>query len=229
MATSTHAGDFFKELRLSRGLSQRGLAMKMGVSHSTISKIENGERSPKLELLMKYSDALKVDLTYLVVHSKGDYMNPIIPKMNEEDRLKFEDELINVDLDIKVPIVGTVKAGTPILAVENIEDHVLVDRNRLPKNKTYYALKVKGDSMDKVFKEGSIIIVEKTDLVDNKDIAVVGINGNEATVKRVMFSDDDHIALIPESFNPAHTTQVIFMPDSEVHILGKVIQSISFF
>lgn len=222
-------GVFFKELRESRGLSQRGLAIKMGISNSTISKIESDERKPKFELLERYSRALHVDLTYLIAVSKGHIINPSVPppEILEEEQIRQED-MIEVDMTRKIPLVGTVKAGRPILAIDNIEDYIAVDRNRLSKNKVYYALKIKGDSMNKLFPDGTTIVVEKTNEVENNQIAVVGINGDEATVKRVTFADDN-IALIPESYNPAHVTRVLNLPDSDVHILGRVVQAITYF
>ena len=82
--------------------------------------------------------------------------------------------------------------------------------------------------MDKLFAEGSIVVVEKDTMVDNGQIAVVAINGDEATVKRVTFADGN-IALIPESTNPAYTTKVFDVVKDEVHILGRVVQSIIYF
>lgn len=222
-------GVFLRELRESRGLSQRGLALKMGISNSTISKIENDERRPKFEILEKYSRALRVDLTYLIAINKGHIINPTIPPLEiaEEEQIRQED-IIEVDMTMKIPLVGTVKAGSPILAIDNIEDYITVDRNRLSKDRIYYALIIKGDSMDKLFPEGTTIVVEKTNSVENNQIAVVGINGYEATVKRVTFAGDN-IALIPESNNPAHLPHVLNLPDNDVHILGRVVQAISYF
>ena len=209
-------GEYLKKLREDRGLSQRGLAMKMNVSNASISDIERGNQKPKFEMLMLFAKALNVDFDDLITIQQGEYLNDM-----------FRDR-IEVDMSMKIPLVGSVRAGMPELAQDNLEGYISVDRKRFENEKTYYALKIKGDSMDMLFKEGTIVIVEKDTMVDNGQIAVVAVNGNEATVKRVTFADGN-IALIPESTNPAYTTKVFDVVKDDIHILGRVVQAISYF
>lgn len=211
-------GEYLAYLRLTRGLSQRGLAIKMGVSHSSVSKVESGERKPKLEMLEKFALALNADLEVLIAILQGN---------EKADSYNLEKEKIKVDMATRIPIVGTVRAGIPILAIENIEGYLTLDISRLGSDKDYYGLRIKGDSMDKRFNNGAVIVVEKTEAVENGQIAVVGINGNEATVKKVMFAEGN-IALIPESNNPAHITQVYNIKNDDIHIFGRVVQSIAY-
>jgi len=211
-------GKYLEDLRLARNLSQRGLAMKMGVSHSSISKVESGERKPKLEMLEKFAQALNADLAELIAILQGD---------EKADSYDVEKDKIKLDMATRIPIVGTVRAGIPILAIENIEGYLTLDISRLGSDKVYYGLRIKGDSMDKRFINGAVIVVEKTEYVENGQIAVVGINGNEATVKKVMFAEGN-IALIPESNNPAHITHVYNIKKDDIHIFGRVVQSIAY-
>jgi len=213
----TAIGKYITKLRTDRGLTQRGLALKMEVSNSSISKIENGERLPKLDMLDRFSKALHVDLAELIAIQKSD----------EKDSYNIEKEQIDVQIAVKIPLLGVVRAGVPILATENIEGYLTVDMSRLSKDKSYYGLRIKGDSMDKRFTSGTVIIVEKTEVIENGEIAVVGVNGNEATVKKVMFADDN-IALIPESNNPAHVTKLYNIVKDDIHILGKAVQAITY-
>lgn len=209
--------EYLKSLRETRGLSQRGLAIKMGVSNSSISQIESNRNKPSLDMLVLFAKALNVDLEKLIAVQQG-----------ENDTYDLNKDKIVVDMSMKIPLVGSVRAGMPELAEDNLEGYITVDRNRYGNEKTYYALKIKGDSMDRLFKDGSVVIVEKDTMVDNGQIAVVAINGNEATVKRVTFADGN-IALIPESINPAYTTKVFDVLRDDIHIMGRVVQSISYF
>lgn len=220
-------GDYIKRLRESKGLGLNELAEKAGLSNATISYIESGRNEPSTRTIQKLAKALDSDSAVLLA---------ILDTAREYEEI--ENELgyvpdsfkINTDIkmDYKVPLIGSVRAGVPILATENIESYLLYDSRRLNKDATYFALKIVGDSMDKLFREGDVVLVEKMDMVSNGQIAVVGINGDEATVKRVTFADGN-IALIPESNNPAHVTKVYNIKDDEIHIIGRVVQSTRFF
>lgn len=115
---------------------------------------------------------------------------------------------------INIPVIGTVAAGTPILAQENIESYIPLLADRLP-NKDLFILNVKGDSMINcgIF-NGDQIIVEQCSTAENSEI-VVALVDDSATVKR-FFKEDDHIRLQPEN----DTMDPIILPD--VTILGKV-------
>ncbi len=115
---------------------------------------------------------------------------------------------------INIPVIGTVAAGTPILAQENIESYIPLLADRLP-NKDLFILNVKGDSMINcgIF-NGDQIIVEQCSTAENGEI-VVALVDDSATVKR-FFKEDDHIRLQPEN----DTMDPIILPD--VTILGKV-------
>jgi repressor LexA len=210
--------EYLKNLRKARGFTQRGLALKMGVSNSTISQIENGRNKPSIDLLFSYARALNGDISAMIA----------IMQNESKDHKYTKDDLVEVDMSLYVPLVGSVRAGQPILTEQNIEEYLLFDRRKLNPESIYFALRIVGDSMDKLFREGDIVLVEKMEMVSNGQIAVVGINGYEATVKRVNIGDGN-IALIPESNNPVHIPKVYSLEDEEIHIIGRVIQSTRFF
>lgn len=112
-----------------------------------------------------------------------------------------------------VPLLGTVTAGKPILAVESIEDYIPVPVKA--KNKNLFALRVRGDSMvNAAILDGDIIIVEKTPVAGNGEI-VVALIDDEATVKR-FYKENGHFRLQPENddYEPIIVDQLV--------ILGKV-------
>ncbi len=112
-----------------------------------------------------------------------------------------------------VPVVGTVTAGQPILAVESIEDYIPLPVKN--KGKNMFALNVKGDSMVNAgILNGDTVIVEQTPTAANGEI-VVALIGDEATVKR-FYKENGHFRLQPE--NDAYEPIIV----DEVSVLGKV-------
>ena len=113
-----------------------------------------------------------------------------------------------------VPLVGTVTAGQPILAVESIEDYIPVPINSA--GRELFALHVKGDSMiNAAISDGDLVIVEKTPVAENGEI-VVALIDDEATVKR-FYKENGHFRLQPENDN----YEPIIV--DELAVLGKVI------
>lgn len=116
---------------------------------------------------------------------------------------------------VQIPMIGTVAAGQPILAEENIEDYFPVPAELLP-NKQTFMLRIKGESMINagIF-DGDRVIVEQTSTAQNGDI-VVALIEDSATVKR-FYKEDGHYRLQPEN----DTMEPILV--SDLNILGKVI------
>lgn len=118
---------------------------------------------------------------------------------------------------LMVPVAGKIRAGRPILATEDIDAHILIDKSLFPA-KDAFSLKVTGDSMIEAgILDGDYVVVKPQKVIENGEIGVFLI-GDEATVKRI-FKDEKKIVLKPEnrhmkpeSYNPA-----------EVIIIGKVI------
>jgi len=116
---------------------------------------------------------------------------------------------------VEIPILGNVAAGIPIMAEENFDGNILMHRSLLKKNKKYFALKVKGDSMSGIgILEGDTAIIEKQNTVRNGDIAVAVLE-DAVTLKR-FFKESSRIRLQAE--NPRY--KPIFSQD--VKILGRL-------
>lgn len=201
-----------KFLRERFGMEQIDLAKKLGrKSSSSISEWEKGKYTPKMATLKQIAEIFNVNIDDLM---KKDLKNPT-------------DEVIQ-PLPVKeIPIVSQISAGLPIYAEENILEHTYIATKKLNTNKEIFGLRVNGDSMDKEFRDGDVVIVEKDAVVENGQIAVVQVNGYNATVKRVRY-EKDRIILIPESNNPAHYPQV-YSQDDEIKIIGKVVSSQKFY
>lgn len=180
------------------------LSEKTGISKSTISRYLSGGYIAKQRNLLKLSIALHVEPKFL-----------------------FPDAAQELDANLKVyriPIVGKVMAGTPIDAIENITDYIRVT-NPAAADGSYYALHVTGASMEPEMREGDLVIVHKQDYFDSGDICIVLVNGNEATVKKVIKSDQG-ITLI--GFNatvyPPHFYNARQVEELPVRVIGKVKQ-----
>ncbi|MFZ3065691.1 MAG: transcriptional repressor LexA [Nitrospirota bacterium] len=116
-----------------------------------------------------------------------------------------------------VPVIGKVTAGKPILAVEDIEGHMLIDKT-LFKTEDAFSLRIKGESMIGAgILDGDYVIVKPQTSIESGEIAVALI-GDEATVKRI-YTKKTQIILKPENKD---MKPVAYNPDS-VKIIGKVI------
>src|SRR5699024_10647825 len=102
-------------------------------------------------------------------------------------------------------------------AEDNIESYIAI----LNGKENTFGVIVNGDSLDKEFKDGDIVIVEKDAIVENGQIGVVHINGYNASVRRIKYNDDD-IILIQDSYNNEHVPK-IFNRNDHIHIVGRVV------
>jgi len=209
-------GDHIKELRESSGWSQRQLAAKADISNSTLSLYESNERTPSITALLKLSKALHADFGTMINMLEGTKDNTYVYR-----------DFNKIAGVVAIPIVGTVRAGRPIMAIDNIEGYINIDRMMLSNNKEYYGLKITGDSMDKIIAIGSIVILEKTEDVKDGDIAVIGVNDQEATIKKIQFKNNK-VILYPMSNNPIYEP-LFYDEDDDIKILGKLIMSINQF
>ncbi|MBQ5898252.1 MAG: helix-turn-helix domain-containing protein, partial [Oscillospiraceae bacterium] len=157
----------FKNLRKDNNLTQAELAKKLGVAPSTVGMYERGQREPDFETLEKIANYFSVN------------MNTLLGKENETD-------IASGSLGIKIPVLGKVAAGIPITAVENILDYEEIS-SEMASSGEYVALKIQGSSMEPRMFEGDVVIVRVQSSVEHGEVAVVMVDGSEATVKKVQF------------------------------------------
>ena len=194
----------FKNLRKDNNLTQAELAKKLGVAPSTVGMYERGQREPDFETLEKIANYFSVN------------MNTLLGKENETD-------IASGSLGIKIPVLGKVAAGIPITAVENILDYEEIS-SEMASSGEYVALKIQGSSMEPRMYEGDVVIVRVQSSVEHGEVAVVMVDGSEATVKKVQLLSN---GILLQPFNP--TYEPIFYSNEEieklpVRIFGKVVE-----
>ena len=214
-------GKKLKALRTSMNLTQEGLAKTLNTKYGTnfnkgmISKWENDKEEPRIDSVRYIADFF------------GMSLDEILGLKNNELSMY---EVVNNDFSniTNIPIVGTIAAGQPILAAQNIEGYMPILSSFINKYKEYFYLRVKGNSMNLEFPDGSYVLVERTSEVENGSIAVVLVNGYEATVKKVSINKNI-ITLIPMSNDPSYQPQIYDITKDEVNIIGKVVQAVKIY
>ncbi len=206
-------GDLIREYREKQNISQRQFADRCGLSNGYISIIEKGVNpntgrpvTPTLPQLSKIAKGLNLSVME---------MFEIVEDMPVD--IGIIPNIIPLPEMRKIPLIGTIACGAPILAEEHIEDYI-----DIPKHiNADFALTCKGDSMinARIF-DGDTVYIRQQDTVENGEIAAVLIDG-EATLKKVKFHPD-RIILEPE--NPMHDPLVFRNEEmNNIRILGKAV------
>lgn len=197
-----------KKFREELNLTQQDLADKLNCSKSVIGLYESETRKPSLEVLIKLSNIFNCSIDYLL--GKTDVRKPV--------------ENINTPKKYYMcPVYGRISAGQPNWAEECIEGRLPIDielMNIVDPEECFF-LRVNGESMNKEIQNGAYALIRKTDSVDDGDIAVVLVNGYDATLK-VFNRQGDFILLEPMSTDSSFKTQV-YGKDTEIKIIGKYI------
>ena len=195
-----------KELRKSRNLTQAELAKILGIAQPTLSGWENDKFQIDDDIKTKIADYFGVTVDYL---------------LGREDITKLSNYLGPVIETKKIPIIGTVKCGPDGLAFEDIDGYVYVDDDLTGE---IFALRYKGDSMKfEAIDDGDIAIVRRQDDVECGELAVVAVNGDEGTLKRVRKFDG---GIILEAANPDYPPRIFTGEDlNKIKIVGKVLET----
>ncbi len=192
-----------KDLRIKNNELQEDIGKIIGVSGRAIGNYETGKRKMSPEIVLKLAEHFNVTTDYLLGKDVDNNVFPI------------------PDNAVPIPVVGKISAGLPILATENISRYEFAPSSLINKNFTYFYLTVTGDSMNRKFNDGDIVLVQQQNDLENDEIGVFLID-NEATVKRYK-KEDDRIVLYPMSTNPEHDPQIYNPKETNVKIIGKVI------
>lgn len=194
-------GRIIKNLLDMKSINQKDLADMTGITEATISRYINGTREPKGSLLRLIADKLNVSVDYLMGMegaNNGKYL---------------------------IPVFSQVAAGNPIFASDEIIDYEEIPIEWKDKGE-FFAVRLKGDSMLPRFAEGDVVIVRKQDSVDSGDLAIVLVNGDEATFKKVELLDNGIVLIALNS--AVYTPKVYTNDDIErllVRIIGKVVEA----
>ena len=184
-----------KELRQKNGLSQMRLAQLVGVHQTAISQWEKGRTAPDRNSLIRLAEIFEVSVDSLISDNGADDKNLI-------------------------PVLGFIRAGMPVEAVENIIGYEKIGKSA--DKSRYFALRIVGDSMMPRFCQGDTVIVRQQNDADTGDIVVAFVGENDATIKKLI-KKDSGIVLMPlnSEFEP------MMFSNEEVHdlpvsIIGKV-------
>ena len=196
---------FIKTRRKELGITLEEIGNYVGVSKATVQRWETGSISNmRRDRIKKLSEILQVNAEMLLAAEDG------MTDVAETASLA------------KIPVLGTVAAGVPITAQENIIGWEEVPSSWV-KNDVYFALKLKGDSMEPRMAEGDIVIVKQQSDVESGEIAIVMVD-NRATCKKVV-KHPDGIVLISNNIKYAPMFfDVNEVKDKNITVLGKVVE-----
>ncbi|WP_302421040.1 LexA family transcriptional regulator [uncultured Megasphaera sp.] len=201
-------GSRIKELRLERKMTGDELGRVLGISKSTISLYEHDKSTPDDAIKKKICSYFDVSFDWLMGITTS--RTTIYPKRTGRG--------------VPIPVLGRVVAGIPLEAVEEILDYEEITPE-LAATGDFFALKIRGHSMEPRMLDGDVVIVRRQDDVDSGDVAIVLVNGNEATVKRIK-KQEDGITLIATNtcvYEP-HFYSNKEIQSLPVQILGKVVE-----
>lgn len=196
-----------------RNITAAELSRIAHVNEGAISQYRSGAYKASQRSLDKLARALRVSIPWL--------MGADVPMEETNHPLPTNATPIDFSHLKRIPILGRIAAGIPIYVEENIEGYTYTDLNG---DAEYFALRVKGDSMDAAgIKDGYIVIVRKQDIVNDGEIAVVLIDDQDATLKR-FHRTGDTVTLMPQSTNPDNHPFIYDLKETRVKILGLVVK-----
>lgn len=202
--------DNIKFLREYTKLSQSDFGSLFGVSDKAVSTWEKGTRDPRMGVIQKMADKFGLRKSDII---DGD----VSTLMGRTASIHVPNGFIPMPNMTKIPLVGTIACGIPILAEENIEGYVDVPDNI----HADFALRCKGDSMTGArINDGDIVYIRSQKIVDNGQIAAVRI-GEEATLKRIYVYPNK---VVLQAENPAFEPLVYINSELEqIEVIGKAV------
>jgi repressor LexA len=212
--------DLYKNIKKRRQelkISQSKLAELVGYTNrSSIAKIEAGKIDLPQSKIVEIAEALRTTPKELM---GWDDEKAEIKKINWSDNVV--PVAINRDV-VSIPVLGSVPAGVPVEAVEDIIGTIEIPREWLAGGAEFIGLRVTGTSMYPMYLEGDTVVIEIKHDCDSGQDAIIYVNGYDATLKTVVKNDDGTITLKPR--NPEWPTKTYGPGDDPIEILGPVVQ-----
>lgn len=184
--------------------TRRDLCNDLSISYMTLSDWLRGKTYPRIEKLERLAEYFGVSKSVLVEQHASQ-----VPQ-------------INIPKAVRIPVFARVAAGIPIDAIEEVIDWEEISPE-VAADGEYFAIRVKGDSMEPRITNGDVIIVRKQEDADDGDLVVALIDGNDAVCKRLRKYENGMVALI--STNPAYDPMYFSKAEVDsvpVQIIGKV-------
>lgn len=192
-----------KEARKAKGLTQVEVSKIIGISQNGYSDWETGKNRVDAVSLNKLADLYGVTVDYLLGGSEAP-----------------------TNTALRIPVLGSVPAGVPLEAIEDIVDWEELPQSMASGEKEYFALEVKGDSMWPDYLPGDVVIVRRQPTCDSGDDCVVYINGYDATLKQVRLNaEDQSLTIVPQNQSyPPRTFTAEEIQSLPVTIAGVVVE-----
>lgn len=196
-----------KEMRERAGLTQKQLADALGITQQSVYYYESGDRDIKSSTLIDMSRILGCTVTELLGLGTANIIQ------------------LHACKSYHVPVFGRIAAGTPREALCQSDTMHDTPASIYEGRRNAFWLTVSGNSMNRLFPDGSLVLIDPDEEVCNGDVAVVFVNGDDATLKRI-YHEGDSIRLHPESYDPEYRDRVIDATDPdapEVRVIGKAV------
>lgn len=200
--------------------------MKNPISRQSLFKYENNLARIKTQTFLDICHALNLDpqKAFRVINEFASEMEYDIDNLNFDNAT-----MIDIDSDtVQIPVLGTIKAGIAIEAQQDILEYIDIPKSWTKGGKSFYGLKISGDSMYPKYTEKDIVIFEHTEdytIANNKDCAVM-VNGYDATFKNVSINENG-ITLIPYNPNNSDNYQPTFYNKEQISSLPVKIVGIA--
>ena len=199
-------------LRKKFNYSQDFIAEKLGYkSYTTVQKWEMGISEPSISKLKELSDLFNVDINDMTTKNMEKEEHII-----QSTRHKLK--------GVHIPVLGTVPAGIPVEAVEDVLDWEEITEDMAATGE-FFALKIKGHSMEPKIGDGDIVIVRIQSDVDSGSIVIARIGNDEEVTCKKLLKNKDGVTFVP--FNPSY--EALYYTNEQIHtlpvtIMGKVIE-----
>lgn len=203
-------GPRIKLLRRRKNITQEILAEELGVTQGTVTQWETGRSYPSGERLIGLSRILNVPI---------ESITGVVP---------IPDEAISAKpTHATAPVYGSIAAGTPIEDLQQGEDFVELPTRIRKKHPNAFFLKVKGESMNKLYQNGSLALIDPDIEFTNGAVCAVYVNGYAATIKRMNMYDFG-VVLHPESYDESFKDELYAYKEHDenyVQYIGTVVWS----
>lgn len=223
MELSKYIGSKIRYYRELKNLTQDELAERLGTTRQSVSRYETGERKANQDILFELADIFKISINKFFpsvenVSSIETIYNQLEPP-RQAKVYNFAEHQLKEQKEKSVPLLGQTAANPKELSYGDAIYDEIIETN-VPKNADC-ALVVQGDSMEPEYQNGEIVFYKSQPVVENGEMAIVEINGDGVTLKKVYFNyDEDKVIL--RSLNEKYADREL-NPD-QVRILGKVVK-----
>lgn len=200
MNSNSEVVELVKKMTAEQNMSMSELARRVGIAKSAISRYFNGTRELPLNRIGDFASAL---------HTTPNFLLGVKEDTNSQG--------------IKIPVLGTVAAGIPISAVEDILDYEEIPQSWQNQGE-FFGLRIKGDSMKPDINDGDTVIVKQQSTANNGDVVITLVNGDDVTCKKFEKLDNGIMLISNNSeYSPMYFSneEVITKP---VVIVGRVVE-----